>query len=810
MATVPSAPPLRAIAWPRLRRGAPADWAAAFGPAGASCLLAGSLGGVLLPVAPPAWASLLLLTVAACLLAAPGAPRLAGMAAAGMGLAALHAGMVLAAQLPSGLEGKALFIEGRIVELPVHEARRTRFDFLVDSDDGQPEPLRGRRLRLAWYSEDPAAREVLRAGARWRLPVRLRAPRGLRNPGGGDSERHALVARLSGSGSVLEPALAQPLAPPSGIVAWRERMSTRIADTVPSASSRYVRALALGDTRALDDLDWARLRAAGLTHLIAISGFHVGLVASFFAMLAAAAWWCLPVLCRWLPRAQAAGLGALAGAFAYAAMTGWALPTLRTAVMIAVLVAARASRRRHRTADALALACIVLLLLDPLSVLTAGFWLSFAGVAWLLWCLPPALDRRPAGLVRGLVMAQAVATLGLLPLTVVLFGQASLAGPVANLAAVPWWSLVVIPLGLLGLLAENLHAGWGGGLWRLAAWAFDLLWPALARVADSPLAMAWLPEPRWFALPLAVLGAVWLMLPRGAPGKPLASVLWLPLLWPALDTPRHGELQLAMVDVGQGLSVLVRTRGHALLYDMGPALPDGFDAGERAVAPALRGLGVRRLDAAVISHGDHDHAGGWGAIARSFPVAALLAPDGSPVPGLGACRAGQAWTWDGVRFRVLHPTPWFPYLGNESSCVLRIETAHGSVLLTGDVGEYVERRLLADDPAAVRNEVVVVGHHGSAGSSSADFVAASRARLALVSSGAGNRFGHPRPPVVARWCGAGAEVLDTARSGAVRVWLGRAGLQVEEWRRARPRLWDAARLRHGVAGLCYAQQMQRP
>ena len=787
--------------------GAASTW---FGPGTALAILAGTFLGLLLPVAQPPALSLGLLV------ATVGAwwwRRLppAGLAAvAGFALAGLHAALALAGQVPPALEGRALFVEGRIVDLPVHEPRRTRFEFVVDDRTAVPDALRGARLRLSWYAEDAAAREALRAGSRWRLPVRLRAPRGLRNPGAGDAERHALVGRIAGSGSVVEPALAQALAPAGGIVAWREAMSARIAAAVPSDSSRYVRALALGDTRALTDEDWARLRAAGLTHLIAISGFHVGLVAGFFAVLAAACWWCVPGWGRWLPRAHAAGIGALLGAFAYAAMTGWALPTVRTAVMIAALVAARALRRRHRTVDALALACVVLVLLDPLGVLTAGFWLSFAGVAWLLWCMPPAVDRRPAGLLRGLVLAQGVATLGLLPLTVVLFGQASLAGPLANLAAVPWWSLVVIPLGLLGLLAETLQPGWGGVPWRLAAAAFDQLWPALAWFADSPLAMAWLPEPRWFALPLALLGATWLMMPRGMPARPLALLLWLPLLWPPRQLPAPGEVELTVIDVGQGLAVLVRTAHRSLLYDMGPALPDGFDAGERAVAPALRGLGVRRLDAAIISHGDHDHAGGWPAVARNFPVATVLAPEGSPAPGMGLCRAGLSWTWDGVRFRVLHPTPWFPYLGNEASCVLRVESAHGSLLLTGDTGGFVERRLLAAELDALRADVVVVGHHGSAGSSTAPFVQATGARLALVSSGAGNRFGHPRPDVVARWCNAGAEVLDTARSGAIRAWLGGDGLQVREWRRARPRLWDASRLRHGAAGLCYPPETQRP
>ncbi len=780
-----------------------------FGPACAAALLAGVTSCLLLPALPPRWLPGLLLVAAIPLLRAAGWRPL-GMLLAGLALAGWQAGAALDAQLPRALQGAVLTVEGRIVELPVHEPRRTRFRFVVDDVATQPAALRGRTLQLAWYGEELQPRQRLQAGSRWQLPLRLRAPRGLRNPGGGDAEKFALAARLAATGFVLEPTLAVRLAAPSGIDAWREAMSVRVAVAVPSASSRYVRALALGDTRGLDDADWARLRAAGLTHLIAISGFHVGLVAGFCALCAAALWWLWPHPGRWLPRPFAAGAGALLGAFGYALLTGMAVPTLRTAVMIAALVAARWLRRRLRLVDTLALGCCVLLLLDPLAVLGAGFWLSFAGVAWLLWCLPDGAGKGPRAVAGGFLVAQAVASLGLLPLTVLLFGQASFAGPIANLAAVPWWSLVVVPLALLGVLAETLHAGLGQWSWQAAAWCFDLLWPLLARIADSPLAMAWLPAARWYALPLALLSAFWLLLPLGLPGRGLALLLWLPLLYPPRELPAPGEVELTVIDVGQGLSVLVRTASHSLLYDMGPAIPDGFDAGERAVIPALHALGVRRLDAAVVSHGDNDHAGGLQAVAATFPMPLVLAPEGSPVAGNRACHAGMAWQWDGVRFRVLHPGAAFPYLGNEAACVLRIESAHGSALLAGDVGHYVERKLLAEASADLRSDVVLVPHHGSDGSSDPGFVAATGAKLALVSSGADNRFRHPRPPVVRRWCEAGAEVLDSARSGAIRVWLGGGGLRLREQRSFHRRLWDAVRRRRETAGLCYAPEFSRP
>jgi competence protein ComEC len=727
----------------------------------------------------------------------------------GFAWAGLQAGSALAQRIPPDLERRPLVVTGTVADLPQHEARRTRFLFTVEEGEGPAAALRGRRIMLSWHDDYgtrlAGPRLKLRAGERWRLAVKLRAPRGLRNPGGFDSEKHALLQRVGATGHLHRPERAQRLSGAAGVDAWREVMAARIGQSVASPSSRFVRALALGDTRGLTQDDWHVLRATGLTHLIAISGFHVGMVASAIALLIGGLWRLFPAWARSLPRPQAMGVAAVLAALGYAVLAGFALPTLRTVLMMAVWAAARLGRRPAGVADALALALIAVLLFDPLSPLAAGFWLSFGGVAWLAWCLPAAGAQH---WLRGFLSAQAVATVGLLPLTVVLFDQASLAGPFANLIAIPWWSLVVVPLSLLGTAAEALLPGAGAWPWRWAAACFDLTWPGFHWLSGSRFSLWWLPEAAPWAVAAALAGAFWMLLPRGVPGKSLAALLWLPLLWPDRGLPRSGEVQLAMIDVGQGLSVLVRTSEHALLYDMGPAMRDGFDAGERAVVPALRAWGVSRLDRVVVSHDDNDHIGGLASVLRALPAGVAQAPPGqtaaveaalpvrsesAPGPPIRTCVAGEAWEWDGVRFLFLHPHRHFPNLGNESSCVLRVETAHGAALLTGDIGEVIERELVRRFPAQVRAEVVFAPHHGSAGSSDPAFVAATGARLLLVSSGHRNRFGHPKPQVVARWQEGGAEVVGSAEGGAVQVWLSPEGLAVRERRHARPRLWDAAR-----------------
>ncbi|NLW95753.1 MAG: DNA internalization-related competence protein ComEC/Rec2 [Xanthomonadaceae bacterium] len=773
-----------------------------FGPGVALALVLGVLAASRLPALPP------VAGLAALLL--PGAWawsrqrdwwRPAGAFAVGAALFGLHAAWVLSRQLPPALERGDFEVTGTVVQLPVHEPRRTRFLLRVDRGEAIPVALRGRLLRLSWYDDRASTdatggkRLAIEAGSRWRFTVRLRAPRGLRNPGQGDSEKQMLAARVAATGYVRQAEPVRQLRGGAGIDGWRQRMATAIDAQVPRPAARFVRALALGDTRGLGDVDWDTLRATGLTHLVAISGFHVGLVAGFAALAVAAGWWLLPALGRCVPRPQAAAVGALLGATGYAAVAGFALPTVRTVLMVAMVVLARLWRRPMGVGDSLALAAIALLLVDPLAVLTAGFWLSFAGVAWLVWCLP-AGGRQPV--VGGFLAAQWVATLGLLPLTAVLFGQASLAGPLANLVAIPWWSLVVVPLALAGTGLEALHPGWGGPAWRLAATCFDASWPLFESLADGPVALWWLPEAAWFALPLALLGAFWLLLPRGVPGKPLAALLLLPLLWPDRALPRPGEFELVMLDVGQGTAVVLRTARHAFLYDAGPAVPEGFDAGERVVVPALHALGVRRLDGIVVSHGDADHAGGYRALRRSFPDGPVFAASDARIGGAAPCLAGSAWQADGVEFRFLHPDLYFPAMGNESSCVLQVRSAHGSALLAGDVGKVVERMLVHDHPGRLDSDVVLVAHHGSGGSSDPALVQATGARLALVSAGHGNRFGHPAPDVVRRWTLAGAQVPVSARDGAVRVRLLRGGIRVHTQRAGRPRLWDAVRRADGA------------
>jgi len=768
-----------AAAWPR-GRGLRVDARAILG------LAAGYLCLLQFAELPPMALWALLLGFAAILIGYAPKISILGWFLLGLGWTGLHAHWSLAGRFDTAGEGGAIPLVVAVEGLPVRSSDATRFYARV-LEHGQDAPgLQGRRVRLAWYG-NPAP-EVF-PGEHWRLHARLRSPRGTVNPGGFDSERFALQRRIAAVGSVAAAPPPNRVATSAGMDALRDRIAGRIGEAVARPSSRFLQGLAVGDTRGLKERDWEVLRATGLSHLLAISGLHVGLVAGFAALWMRLVYRLFPRLGLHWPRPLACALAALLVAAVYALLAGFGLPTQRSLLMLAAALLAVLLRRRQGVMQSLLLAGVVVWAVDPLAPLGAGFWLSFLGVFWLLLCVP-AGQGLAAG-AKSLFWAQLALGLGLLPLTIVFFGQSSLVGLVLNLAAVPWVSLAVVPPLLLGV-ALLPWPSLSVPLLQLAGWSMQGLWWLAETTAGLSWAQAFWPEPGPGVLLLAVLGVFWLLLPRGVPGKPLAALCFLPLLWPAQQSLADGELRVDLLDVGQGQAVLLRTREHALLYDAGPRHRGGFDAGEAVVLPALRAMGVKHLDVLMISHADSDHAGGTDALRRNLPITHWYS--GEPERGGGGlpCRAGHAWHWNGVDFTVLHPPMHFPELGNESSCVLEVTGPGGRFLLPGDIGEIIERRLQREG-RLLPLDVLLSAHHGSRSGSTAAFLQATRPRLVLVSAGYRNRFGHPHPDVIARYRAVQGQVLNTAHHGHIRLRFRPGGeVQWQSMRMHQRRFWRAA------------------
>jgi competence protein ComEC len=673
---------------------------------------------------------------------------------AGAAYAMLAGSVALSKQLQLAHSGQTYDVVVEISGLPVYEHEQWQFQGEVMQASGF-ESLQGERIKLAWYR----SKARLQPGDVWRFKVLLRAPNGVQNPGGFDAERRALEQNIVAQGYVKRDArflFARP-----GLDRWRDELSNQIGKALGAPQARFVQALALGDTRGLSDADWERLRQTGITHLIAISGFHVGIVALFAAWIMHALYGFWPNAGLHAPRPLAVALISILAAIAYTAIAGFAIATVRTAWMIALFMAARLCYRSIRILHAVALSMFLMLVWDPFCIFNAGFWLSFAGVLLLAIGMPG--DTKP-GWFWPFIKAQYLVSIGLFPITVMLFGQTTVIGPLVNLIAIPLISLIIVPLALLGVLFSACH-GVANVFWALSAWLMQQFWIALEFVAALPWASVYLPEPTGWVLLLAAFGVVLLLLPRPIPGRALGLVLLLPLWLPKMPPIEQGQMRVAMLDVGQGLSVLVQTAGHRLLYDTGAGNQYGFSRGESTVVPALRALGIGHLDMLVLSHADNDHSGGFEAVQKAISSTQVREPVAGSFGATQACRAGQRWQWDAVDFKILWPDADLAEKDNDRSCVLLISTGRQRLLLTGDITAAVENELLARYPDLAGVDILLVPHHGSKTSSSTEFLQVLRPQLGLVSSGFQNRFRHPNPDVAARYREHGIEMANSVDTG---------------------------------------------
>ncbi|HEY8539291.1 MAG TPA: DNA internalization-related competence protein ComEC/Rec2 [Steroidobacteraceae bacterium] len=701
------------------------------------------------------------------------------------GWALLHAELQLREDLPVELEGRDLLVVGRVASLVELEGTNPRFDFQVEHASEAEVPS---RINVVWYEAEVHPRP----GERWQLVVRLKRRNGFANPGGFDYEGYLFRAGIGATGYVRAGDDNAKLDEPTwryGVLCARAWLGERIARSVPSSPMLGIlQGLAIGDAQLIPQDQWRVFNATGTSHLMAISGLHVSMVAALAAVLGGA-------IVR-LPRMQryrmtaihgqaVAGIGAALG---YSLLAGMSVPTQRTLAMICIYFLARWSRRHVSLGNALGLALIAVLLIDPFAVLSVGTWLSFGAVAVIV--LATGGRMRKDGVFANFARVQWAATAGLLPIVVMAFGGLSLISPIANAIAIPLFTLVVVPLTLIGTATACAVPEVGsvllGGAAKLLEWA----WPFLSWLAARPLAMWYFPDLPLLQAALLASGALLLVLPGAWPMRIAALALCLPAVLYYPEPPARGAYELAVLDVGQGLAIVVRTHRHTLVYDAGPAFRSGRDTGELVVWPYLRARGIRRVDRLVISHGDLDHQGGMRSILDNMKTLSLSLGPSVNSAGIDAerCAAGQRWQWDEVEFEVLHPDASNAYTDNDSSCVLLVKGRGGTALLTGDIEAAAEAEVLARGLGRI--DVLVIPHHGSRSSSTDDFVEKTSPRLALVSAGYRNRWGFPRREVVERWQSVGATIASTVESGAIEVSVPTHGqIAVRHHRREHPRYW---------------------
>ena len=544
-----------------------------------------------------------------------------------------------------------------------------------------------------------------------------------------------------------------------------------------------IAALVMGDQSAIERQDWDVFRITGVAHLMSISGLHITLFALLASGVLGWLWrqgtrwgarWGMP-LCLWCPAPLVALWGGVFLAGAYALFSGWGVPAQRTVCMLAAVAWLRSGGRHWPWHAVLAVAAAVVLALDPWALLQAGFWLSFVAVAVLF--ATSGARQAPAGSLwqslhqgtEGFIRQQRVVFLALSPLSLLLFGQISLIGLLANMLAVPLVTFGITPLAMLGVLHP--------ALWHAADWLLQWLMVGLQWFAALPLAHYQAAIAPWWAGLAGIAGGLLLCL-RLPWGLRLQGALWLlPLLLWQAPRPAAGQFDLLAADIGQGSAILVRTQRHSLLFDTGPQYSANSDAGQRVLLPLLAALD-ERPNHIILSHSDTDHIGGATSVASQHPQARLIGAIASTHPlhqqhTITPCLAGQSWQWDGVEFSFLHPLD-DAYNGrtktNSMSCVLRISNGQRTALLPGDIPAPQERAIIARQTAlnqSLQADVLLVAHHGSKSSSSHDWLQAVQPQWALIQQGYRNRYQHPHPTVLQRLAHHGSTTLQSDQCGAI-------------------------------------------
>ncbi len=703
-------------------------------------------------------------------------------------------------RLDPAWEGRDVAVQARVLGLPVRSAQSMRLMLALEST---PAGVRlPSRVQVHWYAYGAQAWPEVRSGERWAFTLRLRQVHGASNPNGFDRELWLWQQGVGALGYVRSGSRDPVPVRLSAASAWSVdaarqavvlAIEQRLGDT-PAAG--VIKALVVGEQAAIEREDAAVFRTTGVAHLMSISGLHVTMFAWLAMRVLHLVWrrWAgvwPSVLLAWPTPTVAAG-GGVALATAYAVFSGWAVPAQRTVLMLAVVVALRWGARRWPWPVVWASAMLAVVSWDPWALLQAGFWLSFVAVAILIGSDDPFhRSYRPVrwrerfwAWWRQLLREQSLITVALVPMTLVWFGQVSWVSFLANLLAIPWVTLLVTPLAMLGVLVPPL--------WDVVGAAVAAMVAVLGVMAQWPWAASTWPAPPAPLAVLSVLGGAVAVMPWPWVLRGLGLLAVVPVLWFSPARPAVGEFEVVALDVGQGSAVVVRTARHTLLYDTGPRYGPEADAGQWVVLPYVWSMG-ERLDAVIVSHADSDHAGGAASVAQAFPQARWLSSYDKQAER--RCVAGQHWQWDGVRFELAHPSPedYGPdgrgrWPTNAMSCVLLVGDDRRRVWLGGDIDADRETRWALRHPH-VRADVMLAPHHGSGTSSSPVLLNTLQPRWVLVQAGYRNRFGHPAAVVTARYDERGIAWVTSPQCGAA-TWRSAQPDRVDCHRLSRPRYWQ--------------------
>ena len=749
----------------------------------------------------------------------------------GIAWSSLFADRQLAYRLSEDLTGRNIVINGTVSNIPVTDNEVQRFEFIVENhtvltaDNYRPVTEEfPKKIRLSWYYGRP-----VNAGERWQFEVRLKPPHGFMNPGGFDYEAWLFQNGINATGYVRKSSLNERTQEASdSIDKIRHTLSKQVAaisrssETAEINSFSLVKALAIGDKSSISNQQWSVLTSTGTSHLMAISGLHIGLASMFAYFLIRRI---VPeFVMKRIPAQHVALAAGMFTAFLYALIAGLSISTQRAIIMLFVLSVMIMIRRNHRPVDALGFALMLVLLIDPLAVLSAGFWFSFSAVAVIFISITsaqkPAADQvsffsRLKLILKQWIRLQLLISLFLLPMSLFMFQQVSLVSPVANLLLIPYVSFLVVPVVLLAIICSFLLPPLSDVLFSTAAALLDFVWPLLSYLSSLPYSVWVRGDVGIFKFLAATVALLLLFYSGKLTGwifrslrerqyvyaswsfRLLACLLFLTLLITPGSNVDPAEYQLTVLDVGQGSAAVIQTQNHVAVFDAGAKFSERMNAGSGVVIPYLRAQGIQNLDRLIISHGDSDHIGGAQAIIDEYPETILIGQDieNLRVRNKQACVAGLKWHWDGVDFTFLSPENSGINASqkgkrNNRSCVLQVVSKYGSLLLTGDIEKRTEKRLLESYGQALNSDVLMVPHHGSNTSSSMAFIQAVDPKISFISVGYKNRYRLPNHKVVARYAAEQRELVRTDGAGAITIRLTReTGFVIEKYREKAGRYW---------------------
>lgn len=696
----------------------------------------------------------------------------------------LYAGLTLTI-LPAQLENKPLVVKGFIKTMPCIKNKITTFVFETTQIEEK-----SCRFNLQLYWRDI---QKCRVGEKWQLLINIKRPHSLMNLGSFDLEKSYFQKKIQASGTIINAVCNKKLESATARYPI-EQLRAKILENVSKLKSEtffgIILALTIGVTDYITSEQWQVFRATGTNHLVAISGLHIGLLASLFATITGWLWGRVPHAPLYLPTRKLQLMVGAMMATGYGVLSGFAPSTQRALIMLYVFLAGLFLNRKVSTFQSLLLSLGIIILFDPLAILSLGFWLSFLAVGCLIFGLNYRIGEINWWWRWG--QPQWVVAIGMMPALIGFFGQISLLSFVANIIAIPIFSFIIIPLSLVGVSILLISLPVGSAILKIALWILNLLWQFLDKLSSLTCFIIKYSFATTLHHWLAKLAGVITLLPQGLLSKMMTFCWWLVCYsWSAAPLA-PGQLQLVVFDVGQGLATLIRTEKHTLVFDTGVKTSDDFDIGKTVILPYLLAKGIKKIDVMVISHGDNDHIGGAKSILEELPVAKVMTSVPKRFkPEAAFCNEGLQWRWDGVAFKFLSPPTGLSLKGNNMSCVLKVTAKSTGILLTGDIEQKAEHLLIKVHAKELKSDILVVPHHGSKTSSGNDFLNAVMPSYAIFSYGYLNRYHHPDSLVIKRYLARKITVFDTVHSGAITMTFApdSAIVAIQEFRKKYHKFW---------------------